>query len=110
MPKSNTMTEEQKKINMNKAVAKYKAKIKDEEVFCDACRIPVKRLSIFNHNKGKKHIEKSKENNKDYYHNMLELFEKFKTCNSDKDIKDISIQMYYLIQKKDEYFNVKDLD
>ena len=110
MPKSNTMTEEQKKINKAKSVAKYRENIKNDEIFCDVCCCLVKKISISQHNKGKKHIEKSKENSKDYYHNMLELFEKFKTCNSDKDIKDISIQMYYLIQKKDEYFNVKDLD
>jgi hypothetical protein len=99
MPNTIPKTEEQKKSN-SKAVAKYRNTKKDGEVFCNACRIPVKLLSVFNHNKGKKHIENSKELTKDYFEEMVELFEKFKKTN---DIQDISTQLYYLIQS--EFFD-----
>ena len=102
MPKNYCMTEAEKKASMAKSVEKYKSKIKNDEIFCDACRIPVKRLSIFNHNKGKKHIENYKEFTKDYREEMLELFEKFKNSN---DIQDISTQIYYLIQE--QYFDAE---
>ena len=100
MTKTYPMSEAQKKANMAKSVAKFKESIKDDEVFCSACRIPVKRLSLFNHNKGKKHIENSKALTKDYYEEMLELFEKFKKTNG---CQDISTQLYYLIQS--EFFD-----
>lgn len=102
MPKKYCMTEAEKKASMAKSVAKFKESVKNDEVFCNACRIPVKRLSLFNHNKGKKHIENSKELTKDFSEELVELFEKFKKTN---DIQEICCQIYYLIQE--QYFDAE---
>jgi hypothetical protein len=100
MTKTYPMSEAQKKINMNNAVSRYREKIKDDEIFCEACLCPVKRLSLFNHNRGKKHIEKSKSVVKDIVDIVRKALEKLDTG---VNVKETVRELFYYI--KNEYFD-----
>lgn len=100
MTKHYPMTDAQKKISMNKAVAKYKAKVKDDELFCEACLCAVKKLSLSQHNRGKKHIEKSKNVVKDILDFIKNTVEKIENGNN---IKECITDLFYKI--RDEYFD-----
>ena len=100
MTKHYRMTEAQKKANMAKSVSKYKDKIKDDEIFCDACLCTVKKLSVFNHNRGKKHIEKSKSVVKDIVSVFKKAVEKLETG---VNIKETAREIFYYL--KNEYFD-----
>jgi hypothetical protein len=100
MTKHYPMTDEQKKINMNKAVSKYKERIKEDEIICEACCIPVKKLSLSQHNRGKKHIEKSKNVSKDIEDVISKALDKIKTG---VNIKETVRELFYYI--KNDYFD-----
>ena len=100
MTKTYPISDAQKKSNMAKSVAKYKDKIKDDEIFCEACLCPVKRLSLFNHNRGKKHIEKSKTVIKDISGVIKKALDKI---DRGINIKETVRELFYYI--KNEYFD-----
>jgi len=100
MPKNYCMPQDQKKINKAKALAKYRENIKNDEIFCDACCCLVKKISISQHNKGKKHIEKSKNVVKDILDFIKNTVEKIENGNN---IKECITDLFYKI--RDEYFD-----
>jgi hypothetical protein len=97
MTKTYPMSEAQREVNRKKALNKYRDKIKENEVFCDACCMIVKKISIAQHNKSKKHIENFKEYNGSYFDDMLALFEKFKQSNGSQEI---SMKIHDFIEDK----------
>jgi len=100
MPKNYCMPEDQKKINKAKALAKYRENIKNDEIFCDVCCCLVKKISISQHNKGKKHIDKSKNVVKNILDFIKSTTEKIEKGNN---IKECITDLFYYI--KNEYFD-----
>ncbi len=101
MTKHYPMTEAQKKINRAKALAKYNEKIKEGEVMCQACCMPVKITSLFYHNKSKKHLANTKDEVLDIKQKIIKLAEELKDENHKTPVEVIR-KIYNLI--KDEYY------
>lgn len=78
----------------------YNKKLAEQEVYCDACCIKVKLISMPRHKQSKKHIEKANKQTSNLKEEVLALLNHKNPKKSDDDIlKDI----YYLIQA--QYFN-----
>jgi hypothetical protein len=101
MTKHYPMTDAQKKLNRAKALAKYNEKIKEGEVMCQACCMPVKITSLFYHNKSKKHLANTKDDVLDIKQKIIKLAEELKDENHKTPVE-VMRKIYHLI--KDEYF------
>lgn len=101
MTKHYPMTEAQKQLNRAKALAKYNEKIKDGEVMCQACCMPVKITSLFYHNKSKKHLANTKDEVVGIKQKIIKLAEELKDENHKTPVE-VMRKIYHLI--KEEYF------
>ena len=98
MTKHYPMTESQKKMNRAKAVIKYNEKIKNDEILCKACLIPVKYNSLFYHNKSKKHLANVSEEVDDTKTMIIKLAKELEENNEDP--VDLLRKMYCIIKEK----------
>jgi len=93
-----------KKIDKQKQAEyakKYNAQRASKEEYCNACRMPVKMISLLKHNQSKKHIQNSNKNVKSELESMImEIFEKYK--NGKMIFTDFKDELSILLDDVDE--------
>jgi hypothetical protein len=90
-----------KTYDTKKYNSKYNKKLAEQEEYCEACRIHVKRISLPNHKKGKKHLEAEKKfteiNYEIIYDKIFYSQESLEKDSSKENVKKVIMELYKVL-------------